>query len=118
MLPDGFLLRLGNKRGVERMPEFLIAARFRASNNASRAMRRYPMKFECGKCGRVLYNRRRVTCEFCGAVIPGHDRLNHAQRVAIDRLKLIEARQHREFMSRPDGVIDRAIIAFPGSDVF
>lgn len=58
------------------------------------------MTFHCAKCDRVLYNRRRVTCEFCGAVIPERDRLNPAQRAAIDRLKVIEAGQHREFMER------------------
>lgn len=62
------------------------------------------MRFECAGCGKILYNRRRVTCEFCGAVIPEHDRLNAPQRLAIDRLKVIEARQHREFMTRSDGL--------------
>lgn len=63
------------------------------------------MTFRCAKCDRVLYNRRRVTCEFCGALIPERDRLNPAQRAAIDRLKVIEAGQHRDFMERAAGAI-------------
>lgn len=76
------------------------------------------MRLECGKCGRVLYNRRRVTCEFCGAVIPEHDRLNAAQRSAIDRLKVMEATQHREFMERTDDSILRVLTVVPGPSLF
>jgi DNA-directed RNA polymerase subunit RPC12/RpoP len=62
------------------------------------------MSFRCAKCDRPLYNRRRVTCEFCGSLIPNRDRLNASQRAAIDRLKAIEHKQHREFMEQNSGI--------------
>jgi hypothetical protein len=72
------------------------------------------MSFRCAKCDRPLFNRRRVTCEFCGALIPAHDRLNATQRAAIDRLKEIEHNQHRDFMKRGSGIL----ISLPTIGVF
>jgi hypothetical protein len=59
------------------------------------------MTFNCPACGRLLYNRRRVTCEFCGETIPTSLRLNTTQIAAIERLKAAEAKEHHEFMTRP-----------------
>ncbi|HYE19826.1 MAG TPA: hypothetical protein VEA69_15355 [Tepidisphaeraceae bacterium] len=58
------------------------------------------MPFHCGRCERVIYNRRRVTCEFCGAPIPAGQQLSPAQRAAIETLKANETRAHRAHMSR------------------
>jgi len=59
------------------------------------------MSFRCPSCDRPLYNRRRVTCEFCGATIPQTLLLNQAQIDAIERLKSVEAKDHRDFMTQP-----------------
>jgi len=58
------------------------------------------MAFKCSKCGRNLYNRRRLTCEFCGADLPATLRMSASQIAAIERLKAAEAKEHREFMER------------------
>jgi hypothetical protein len=58
------------------------------------------MTFTCPACGRTIYNRRRVTCEFCGETIPSALLLSPTQIAAIERLKAAEAKEHAEFMSR------------------
>ena len=58
------------------------------------------MGFQCVQCRRPLYNRRRKTCEFCGAAVPERLRLSPRQVAAIERLKAEEAKQHKEFMDR------------------
>lgn len=64
------------------------------------------MGFQCMKCGRLLYNRRRAACEFCGAAVPDKLRLSATQRSIIERLKAAEAERHREFMGRSLGSSD------------
>ena len=59
------------------------------------------MTFTCPTCDRTIYNRRRVTCEFCGATIPSELLFNPAQIAAIERLKKLEADEHRTFMQKP-----------------
>lgn len=59
------------------------------------------MSFTCPSCGRTIYNRRRVTCEFCGAAIPNELLFNPAQVAAIERLKKHEEQEHRAFMQKP-----------------
>ena len=58
------------------------------------------MTFRCPTCDSVLHNRRRVTCEFCGAIIPAGDRLTAAQRTAIDLLEKIERQEPAASMNR------------------
>ena len=58
------------------------------------------MAFKCNGCGKPLYNRRRKNCEFCGGVIPEADRLSGKQQAFIEKLKVDEAKQHREAMEQ------------------
>jgi ribosomal protein L37E len=54
------------------------------------------MAFKCVSCEKPLYNRRRKTCEFCGAAIPESLRLSAKQQAFIQKLKVDEAKQHRD----------------------
>ena len=58
------------------------------------------MTFTCPTCDRTIYNRRRVTCEFCGETIPSELLFNPAQIAAIERLKAVEKRDHRNSTRR------------------
>lgn len=41
--------------------------------------------FTCPSCERALYDRKRVACGYCGAVIPSELRLPEAVRHALER---------------------------------
>lgn len=70
------------------------------------------MGFQCPKCRRQLYNRRKPTCSFCGASIPADLRMSEMKAAFIEKMKTDEAKRHREFMERDiptggdSGVID------------
>jgi len=56
------------------------------------------MAYEDPSCSRPLYNRRRATCEFRGAV-PEELLLTTEQRSALDRLKKDESMRRASFGS-------------------
>jgi hypothetical protein len=72
------------------------------------------MSFKCPTCDRPIYNRRRKWCEFCNGPIPESYLLSQTQMAAIDRLKADEAKQHKEFMSRPNSLPGAAAL---GDDI-
>ena len=59
------------------------------------------MGFECPSCRRPLYNRRRATCEFCGAEVPEGLLLTPEQRGSLGRLR--ESLPRRSSPSGPGG---------------
>ena len=58
------------------------------------------MAFQCPKCKRKIYNRRRTTCEFCGAALPDSVRLSPVQEKFLDEVRAEEIRQHKNFMAQ------------------
>lgn len=58
------------------------------------------MAFRCQKCSKPLYNRRRTTCECCGAPVPESLRLSGEQRARLEEIREREKKGHREFMER------------------
>lgn len=54
-----------------------------------------PSKYHCPACGREIYLRRRVTCEFCGKPLPESMRLSADELEAVDE-QLRELRERRE----------------------
>ena len=58
------------------------------------------MAFRCPACNKPLYNRRRSTCQSCGAVLPKHLLLDATQRERLAELRKQEEKNHREFMER------------------
>jgi hypothetical protein len=58
------------------------------------------MAFHCPSCNKPLYNRRRATCESCGAALPKHLLLDAGQRQRFEELRRQEDKAHREFMER------------------
>ena len=58
------------------------------------------MAFKCPACGQPLYNRRRATCESCGAAVPESLRLSPTQQKQFEVMKEREKKEHREFMER------------------
>jgi hypothetical protein len=41
-------------------------------------------RFACPACGRTIFNRRNLTCEFCSAVLPQELRYSGEQLAAIE----------------------------------
>jgi hypothetical protein len=58
------------------------------------------MAFRCPSCNKPLYNRRRATCQSCGAPVPEHLLLNADQRDRLDEFRKREEKDHREAMER------------------
>ena len=58
------------------------------------------MPFNCPKCRRPLYNRRRATCEFCNAPIPQSHQLPQTKRAYLKQVKEAGARAHAQWMKR------------------
>jgi hypothetical protein len=58
------------------------------------------MPFRCPSCNKPLYNRRRSTCQSCGAALPKHLLLDAAHRDRLSEVRRQEEKNHREFMER------------------
>jgi hypothetical protein len=57
------------------------------------------MAYECLSCSRLLYNRRRATCEFRGGAVPEELLLTAEKRSALDGLKEDESKRRPSFSS-------------------
>ena len=69
------------------------------------------MTYKCHSCGRMLPNRSRRSCQYCGAVLADEQRIATKGRQFLERLKADETKKHREFMERDiriggDGIPD------------
>ncbi len=54
-----------------------------------------PSKYHCPACGREIYLRRRVTCEFCGKPLLESMRLSADELEVVDE-QMRELRERRE----------------------
>ena len=53
------------------------------------------MAYHCPECKRVIFNRRKATCDFCGAPLPAELLFTKAEIEALDR-ELAEMRARRQ----------------------
>lgn len=79
-------------------------------------MSRKEAKYVCPDCGRIIYNRRNKTCEFCKAKLPEELLYTVAEIEQLDKERIEAAERNRKEAAKNNPDSHRIDSGFDGFD--